>query len=142
ILDDLLFGRREFTEQWAHEASIIPVETWPLLRHRMEKHRVRTYNFESVMATIAEYMERVLEEVRTRGPLTSDDFTPPVGVARIEGAWFGSVPRAVLEAFFGRGVLAVAERRPNFARAYDLAERIVAAEHFNKKVDHAESQRE
>src|SRR4051812_46605036 len=38
-LDDLVYRRREFTEQWAHEASILPVEAWPLLRHRMETHR-------------------------------------------------------------------------------------------------------
>src|SRR5262249_22821472 len=40
-LDDLVYRRREFMEQWAHEASILPVESWPLLRHRMEAHRVR-----------------------------------------------------------------------------------------------------
>src|SRR5262249_54569408 len=26
-LDDLVYRRREFTEQWAHEASILPVES-------------------------------------------------------------------------------------------------------------------
>ena len=33
--DDVVYGKREFAEQWAHEASIVPVESWPLLRHRM-----------------------------------------------------------------------------------------------------------
>src|SRR5262249_57123319 len=31
-LDDLVYRQRQFTEQWAHEASILPVESWPLLR--------------------------------------------------------------------------------------------------------------
>jgi hypothetical protein len=35
-LDDLIYRRREFTEQWAHETSILPMESWPLLRHRMD----------------------------------------------------------------------------------------------------------
>src|SRR5512137_2270104 len=39
LLDDLAYRRREFTEQWAHEASLLPVDASPLLRHRMEVHR-------------------------------------------------------------------------------------------------------
>ena len=37
----MVYRRRSFTEQWAHEASIVPVEHWHLLRHRREAHRVR-----------------------------------------------------------------------------------------------------
>ena len=44
--DEVAYRSGEFTEQWAHEASIIPVETWPLLRHRMATRRVRPYGFE------------------------------------------------------------------------------------------------
>jgi len=123
LLDEVLYRGREFTEQWAHEASIVPVETWPLLRHRMEAHRARPRGFDSFMEKNAGYVEQVLAEVRARGPLAADDLPSPEGGSRrIPGAWIGTVPRAVLEAHFGRGVLAVAERRPNFARAFDLAE--------------------
>jgi uncharacterized protein YcaQ len=141
LLDDLLFRKREFTEHWAHEASIIPMQTWPLLRHRRESHRVRPYGFETMMERLPAYLEFVLEEVRTRGPLTAEELPGPEGAARrMAGAW-QSVPRAVLEAHFGRGVLAIAGRRPNFARAYDLAERIVPAEHHGNVVATEESQR-
>src|SRR4051812_26935832 len=33
--DWVAYRSGHFTEQWAHEASIIPISTWPLLRHRM-----------------------------------------------------------------------------------------------------------
>jgi uncharacterized protein YcaQ len=142
LLDDLVYRRREFTEQWAHEASIVPVETWPLLRYRMQTHRVRPYGFEKFLQQRPEYVSSVLEEVRARGPLTAEDLQEPNGVARrIPGAWFGSIPRAVLEAHFGRGVLAVAERLPNFARAYDLAERVVPQKHHRRQVGREEAQR-
>jgi uncharacterized protein YcaQ len=143
LLDDLVYRRREFTEQWAHEASILPVESWPLLGHRMEKHRVRPYGFEAFLERHPRYVKRVLDEVRARGPLSADGLPEPEGVSRrIPGAWHGGVPRAVLEALFGRGALAVAERRPNFARVFDLAERLIPPKHRRREVGHAEAQRE
>jgi uncharacterized protein YcaQ len=142
-LDELVYRRREFTEQWAHEASILPVEDWPLLRHRMETHRVRPYGFETFLEQHADYVERVLDLVRRRGPLTADDVPEPDGAPRrIEGAWHGSHPRAVLEAWFGRGVLAVADRRPSFARVYDLAARVIPTEHYRRRVGPEEARRE
>jgi uncharacterized protein YcaQ len=142
-LHDLVYRRREFTEQWAHEASIVPVETWPLLRYRMETHRVRPYGFEKFIAQHPDFVASVLEEVRLRGALTADDLAVPDGVeGRILGTWHASVPRAVLEAHFGRGLLAVADRRPNFARSYDLAERVLLEEHHGRQVHPEESQRE
>jgi uncharacterized protein len=143
LLDNLVHQRREFTEQWAHEASIVPMETWPLLRHRMETRRIRPYGFDSFMDQNAEYVRWVLEEVRTRGPLAAEDLPAPEGVARrVAESWFGTVPRAVLEAHFGRGLLAIAHRRPDFTRLYDLAERILPAQHHGREVPREEAQRD
>lgn len=143
VLDDLVYRRREFTEQWAHEASILPMESWPLLAHRMAAHRVRPYGFESFMERHEDYVGWVLKEVRARGALSADDLPEPAGTSRrMPGAWVGTVPRAVLEAHFGRSRLAVAERRPNFSRTYDLAERVVPAEHCHRGVERQDAQRE
>ena len=142
-LDDLVYRGREFTEQWAHEASILPMETWPLLRHRMETHRVRPYPFKSFLEQNAAYVDWVLEEVRARGPLTADDLeSPDAAPLRAAESWYGTVSRAVLEAHFGRGALAVADRRPNFARAFDLVERIIPAEQHGREVKREDAQRE
>jgi len=146
LFHDVVYRRREFTEQWAHEASILPVEVWPLLRHRMAMHRVRPYPFAKFLEQNPEYAARVLDEVRARGPLTADDLPGPDGIDRrlrtlIPGTWVGTVPRAVLEAHFGRGLLAVTERRPNFARVFDLAERVLSAEHHRRIVERDEAER-
>jgi uncharacterized protein YcaQ len=141
--DDLVYRGGEFTERWAHEASIVPVQSWPLLRHRMEEHRVRPYGFERLMARHPAYVDGVLDQVRGRGPLAADELPEVDGVPRrIEGAWHASVARAVLEAHFGRGLLAVADRRPDFARRYDLAERRIPPEHHARVVGREEAQRE
>jgi hypothetical protein len=56
--------------------------------------------------------------------------------------WGMNLKNQVLEAHFGFGRLAVVERLPNFARVYDLAERVIPAEHHGRKVEREESQRE
>jgi uncharacterized protein YcaQ len=144
LLHDTVYRRGAFTEQWAHEASIVPMDAWPLLRHRRETHRVRPWGFERFLAKSPAYVKRVVAAVRRGGALTAADLPPPAGVARrIRGdAWVGTVPRATLEALFGRGTLAVADRRPNFARVYDLAERVIPAEHRERRVDGDEARRE
>jgi uncharacterized protein len=141
LLDDLVYRRREFTEHWAHEASIIPVDAWPLLRHRMAVHRVRPYGFEKFMAEQPAYVAWVLDQVRERGPLSGSEIAEPAGMARrLDQAWV-TLPRAVLEAHFGRGTLAVADRRPDFTRVFDLAERIIPAEHTVRDVPREDAQR-
>lgn len=143
LLGELVYRRREFTEQWAHEASILPVESWPLLRHRMQTHRVRPYGFESFIQRQPDYVEWVLEQVRARGPLTADQLAgPDDGSHRLEHSWFKSVPRAVLEAHFGSGRLAVAERRSDFARVYDLTERVLPDEHLAINLEKEDAQRQ
>ena len=144
ILDDLVYRKREFTEQWAHEASIVPVEHWPLLRHRREVHRPRPWGFDQFLDAQPHYVERVLEQVRSQGALTTADLPDAEGVPRRLGeeAWFGTVPRATLEALFGRGVLAIADRLPSFARRYDLSERVIPPEHHSREVDAGDAQRE
>jgi uncharacterized protein YcaQ len=48
----------------------------------------------------------------------------------------------VLEVHFGRGLLAVADRRVNFARVFDLADRVIPQEHHGRQVHHEEAHRE
>ncbi len=142
-LDDLIYTRREFTEQWAHEASIVPMNTWPLLRYRMEEHRVRPWGFEKFMARDPAYVDDVLQRVRTLGPLSAADLPQADGVAhKIPGTWSGTVPRATLEAHFGRGTLAIALRRPDFARIYDLAERVIPSGHYSRTLPRADAERQ
>jgi uncharacterized protein YcaQ len=142
LLDDLVYRSGEFTEQWAHEASIVPIETWPLLRFRMATFRLRPYNYEKIIRKCPGYPESVLEAVRARGPLTAAEVHHPEGaVRRIPGSWHGSVPRATLEAHFARGLLAIADRLPTFARVYELAERRIAHPHFTHAVPHDEARR-
>jgi uncharacterized protein YcaQ len=145
LFDDLVYRRREFTEAWAHERSILPVESWPLLRHRMETHRVRPWGFEKFLERQSSYVAWALEEIRARGPLSAEDLPEPEGTPHRmsdKWGWGMNLKSQVLEAHFGFGLLAVVDRLPNFARVYDLAERVIPADHHGRKVEREEAQRE
>ena len=142
-LDRVVYRSGGFTEAWAHEASIVPMETWPLLRHRRETHIARPWGFDDIMAEHHEYVEIAVGEITQRGPLGPSDMPDPAHTdRRLPESWYGSVPRAVLEACFGRGQLAVTMRRGNFSRVFDLAERVIPAEHRRRVVARDESQRD
>ena len=139
---DLVHRRREFTEHWAHEASIVPMSVWPLLRYRRQSHRVRPHGFDNFLLRDPGYARRILREIRTRGPLTAAALpSPPGRDRRMPGAWVGTVPRAVCEAHFGRGTLAIAARRRDFARVYDLTERVIPPDLVRRRVPKVEAHR-
>jgi uncharacterized protein YcaQ len=135
-LDRLVYGRREFAEQWAREASIVPVARWPLFRHRMDGHDRRMHRLHAYMAGRPKYAARVLEDVRARGPVDAGHVLEPDGTrGRTTGWWGWTDAKAVLEGHFAAGRLAIARRTPTFARLYDLTERVVPAEHLTAAPD-------
>lgn len=118
-LDSWLWGSGEVFEYWAHEASLVPVEWWPLFRHRM----TGGWHWESVERLGREhpgYVDAVYEEVRERGPLAAgevDDLPAPAGTW-----WDWSRSKLALEYLFLTGRVTVSHRR-HFTRVYDLVER-------------------
>ena len=118
----------DYTEQWAHEASIVPSDAWPLLAHRRAAYEPSKYNPLRKLRDRNGYLDDVLEQVRGNGALTSADLPPVPGPTRRPGDWHRSIPRWALEFHFARGDLAVARRLPNFQRVYDLPERVLPAD--------------
>ncbi len=118
---------RELFEYWGHVASFLPIETWPLWRHKMD----RVGKWSRVLELEERepgYIDSVEDEVTRRGALAPADLEDPGDRA---GPWWGwSKGKIALEYLFARGRLTVSERR-NFTRYYDLAERVIPTEHFN-----------
>src|SRR4051794_31959924 len=143
VFDRVAWQSGDFTKQWAHEASIIPVETWPLLRHRMNLTRFANWGFVQAVQRHPEYLSWVVDQVRERGPLGADHLPAPEGAGRrIPGTWVGTLPRGALEMQFIQGLLATVERRSDFSRVFDLAERRIPSEHFTRQVDREQAERE
>ena len=141
-LHDVVYKRREFTEQWAHEASIVPTETWPLLEYRRQDYKPWPNRPITTLKGKSIYLAQVLELIIKNGAVTSQDLPPVPGPKRKPGDWHRSLPRWALEYHFGNGTVAVANRLPNFQRVYDLPERLIEAQHLEKSVSREDAQRE
>ncbi len=127
-LDRYAAHSRELFEYWGHEASLLPVEDFPLFRWRMESFARRPWRrARELMSEHPGYIEQVEEEIRERGPLTVSDFTDRGGR---RGPWWGWGPgKVALEYLFATGRVS-ARRGPQFIRVYDLAERMIPVEHY------------
>ena len=121
--DAYAYGRRRLFEAWGHVASLLPVEHYPLLRHRMEDARSRSIR--SFGQERRAYVEEICREVAERGPLAVSDLRDQ-GRNRSRPWWGRSDGKLALEWLFATGRLA-ASRRGNFTRVYDLAERVIPA---------------
>ena len=117
---------RELFEFWGHEASLIRVDLQPLFRWRMA--RARDYAWGG-MVRIAEQqpelVERVLADVRERGPLTAAQIEHDVPASKEHWGWNWSAVKQALEWLFYSGEITAAERTTSFARRYDLTERVL-----------------
>ena len=123
-LDQWIYGERQMFEQWAHVASLVPMEHYQWLGHRMETGRSWPL-IERIGEEEPGFLDRVIEEIRERGPIVVGELSAG---GKSTGPWWGwGKGKAALEWHFRRGNLAIRERR-NFARVYDLAERVIPAE--------------
>lgn len=137
-----VYGSGEYTEQWAHEASVVRVSDWPLLGYRRRRFEPWKHNPLNRIESRNRYLDQVLRQVRRNGPLTSNELPSMDGPARKPGDWHRSIPRWALEFHFGRGRLAVRKRLPNFQRVYDLPERVIGKQHLERRVAKVDAQRE
>ena len=137
-----VYGNGDYTEQWAHEASIVPTSAWPLLAHRRAAFEPSQYNPIRKLRNRSAYLAAVLDQVRRDGPVTAADLPPVPGPKRKPGDWHRSIPRWALEYHFARGDLAVTDRLPNFQRVYELPERVIPREHLSATPGKKEADRE
>ena len=134
---------RLLVEYWAHEAALIAIEDWPLLRWRMREYTGGRWGVE-VVEKNPRLADDVVSAVAELGPSTAGQIEAHLesGIKRGKGTWWNrSDTKWVAEALFASGVLTTAHRT-GFARHYDLVERVLPAEVVAREIDHGEAVRE
>ena len=135
---------RLLVEYWAHEASLVPVEDWPLF-HSGAKKPGWWRNYTSTAEREPRLVAEILAVVAEKGP---------IGAGAIERELAGGGPRSkdhwgwnwsevkkICEYLFGAGALTTGTRR-GFERLYDLSERVLPPEVLARRVPAEEGARE
>ncbi|MER8827012.1 winged helix-turn-helix domain-containing protein [Mesorhizobium sp. M0938] len=125
LLDNAAVTRkRTVFEYWAHEASFLPVETYPLMRWRMQRAERGEEMYNGLAKwgrERAAYIEDIYREVVERGPIAASALEGQKG----SGGWWGwSDAKHAFEWLFWAGRITTASRR-GFERLYDLPERVL-----------------
>lgn len=135
-LESLQWEDKKLFEYWAHRASIVLTEDYPFYLARMKKFPISESlwgkRLRAWMEDNSELRERVLGEIRARGPLSSRGFDDKSNSrwahARKQwglrpSAWSsGGDTRRMLEFLFHMGTITVAGRNGR-QKVWDLAER-------------------
>jgi uncharacterized protein YcaQ len=140
--------RRTLVEYWVHEASLLPVADWPLLRWRMRDNLDRRSRWlGNALDHRPDLLDAVHDAIAAHGPLEAGQVEEVLGhggerVARAHGGWWTrSDVKVACEHLFAVGVLTTGTRR-GFRRAYDVTERVVPPDILARDPDRPDAIRE
>jgi uncharacterized protein len=140
--------RRAMVEYWVHEASLLPVDDWPLFRWRMRDNATRENRWlGNALDHRPDVLDAVQEAIAEHGPLEASEVERVLGDggdrrARAHGGWWTrSDVKVACEHLFATGRLTTGTRR-GFRRAYELPERVLPPEVLARDPARDEAMRE
>lgn len=134
---------RLLVEYWAHEAALMAVDDWPLLRWRMAEYEHGRWGT-AIVKKNARLAENIVDAIAELGPSTAGQIEAHLEAeprGRKGPWWDRSDTKWVAEALWSSGVLTTATR-VGFARHYDLTERVLPPEVLARRVSDEEAVRE
>ncbi|WP_194824288.1 winged helix-turn-helix domain-containing protein [Nocardia sp. XZ_19_231] len=138
-------ARRGLVEYWAHEAALIPVADWPLMRWRMAEYRHgRWSGMRKVVERNPTLGKDILDVVTEVGAASAGEIERHLELdkPRPKGTWWNlSDTKMICEQLFAAGELSTA-RRVGFTRHYDLTERVVPADVLGREIGEEDAVRE
>lgn len=132
-LDRLTTGPgASLVEYWAHEASLLPAATHPLLRWRMQRAHLDAWGgVRAAGRDLPEVVEAVCRVVAEHGPCTATrieaHLAPDRGPRGTSWGWNWSDVKRCVEFAFWAGRITSSGRSAAFERRYDLPERVLPA---------------
>ena len=127
LLDILLWQERRLFEYWAHAASIVLTQDYPIHQMRMRRYGKESDSWSQQVSVWMQQNETlrisILSALHQRGPLRSRDFEDTVQVAWQSSGWTdGRTVGRMLDFLWAQGHILVA-KRVGAQKWWDLAER-------------------
>jgi len=128
-----------YVEYWAHEAALIPLESWPLWRWKMKSLRERDAERYEWVRNNQPMLQWLRDELAATGPVTAREIEHDAN--RRTGPWWGwSDVKQGLEMLFRWGDVVTAGRT-RFERTYALTEHVIPLELREREVSRADAHR-
>lgn len=129
---DLIYKDRKLFEYWAHAASFVLTEDYALHELMMRNYGRAGSAWSKRLAAWVEanddFRHYVLDEIRNRGPLLTQDFDDKSTVPWASSGWSsGRSVSFMIDYLWSSGALMVA-RRDGLKRWWDLADRVLPEE--------------
>jgi uncharacterized protein len=135
-LDRLTFSKKaRYIEYWAHVAALVPLESWPLWRWKMDEYREKWLSDpKSWVSRNADMLNWLRAELAAKGPQQAGKIEHETGSKRKGGWWEWSEVKTGLEFLFFLGDV-VSAGRTRFERTYALAEQVLPSELLSIQID-------
>jgi len=136
MLDELLSAREHIFEHFTHDASVLPMDMYPMWRRRFE--RLKAWVDKSSYHNAdhnTEWQDILLERITEEGPLSTKDFNSKINSEK--KTWSRPPHKQVLDYLWYSGILATSHRE-KFHKFYDLAERVIPEQFREVGISEAE----
>jgi len=133
VAETLLQPGEPLFEYWGHEASWLPLESYPLFGFRRRAYRRHPW-WGDLIRQHPKIARQLRQQITDQGPLRSLDMEGRGS----RGWWDLKIARKLASAMWSSGELAIRERR-NFQRSFDLTERVIPGHLLATEVEEAEA---
>ncbi len=136
MLDELLRSKQDIFEHFTHDASVLPVDFYPMWERKFRKMKEKidgSKYYKTLHNNI--WKDEVKARIAAEGPLSTRDFSSKI--AGEKKMWSRPPHKQALDYLWYAGDLSTSHRE-NFHKFYDLSERVIPQKIREKKLSDAE----
>jgi uncharacterized protein YcaQ len=128
MLGQLLAQDRSIFEHFTHDASVLPMEFYPMWSRQFARLEAKVSKWDSYRAANSNGEHAAIKRrIEAEGPLSSHDFDSKI--VGQKAMWDRPPHKRALDHMWYAGELATSHRT-NFVKHYDLRERVIPAHHL------------